>query len=582
MPMNRTDINNVLEPLQTDIEKIEDTSTQKVLGGLLNLIEQLATENEELKEENQTLKDENNRLKGEQGKPDIKGKNNKSNSSNISSEEERNNPNSKDNSDKEDEDIPSKKRKRKRSGKLSRISIDREEICPVNRSELPTDAIFKDYDDVVIQDIKIETDNVKYRREVYYSPSEKKSYRGKLPEGVEGRGEYGIGIRSLIPLFKSECNMTEPCLLDFFENFGIIISKTYISTQWTTGYLNFHDEKDAIVQAGLASTIYQQMDDTGARVNGENYYTHILCNPYYSAFFTRPRKDRLTILKILNHNASLMYLYNETTQQFLKGEFELSERLCQALDNHFKGQKLCNEREFEGHLDQITEAKIGPIIRKRIKESFAMAAYWQQNDIPVIKILMSDDAPQFKKITKEQILCWIHDGRHYKKLSPFVKQHQDELDAFLEKYWDFYHQLKDYKESPSFIAFFVLNKEFDDLFTSQTDYEYLNERIKKTFAKKKELLLVLKYPELPLHNNASELAARVQVRHRDVSFQTKSEAGTKIKDTFMTLSETAKKLGVRAYDYIHDRVSGRYKLPSLATIIENKSQIKRNLVSGIP
>jgi hypothetical protein len=582
MPMNRTDINNVLEPLQTDIEKIEDTSTQKVLGGLLNLIEQLSTENEELKEENQTLKDENNRLKGEQGKPDIKGKNNKSNSSNISSEEERNNPNSKDNSDQEDEDIPSKKRKRERSSKLSRISIDREEICPVNRSELPTDAIFKDYDDVVIQDIKIETDNVKYRREVYYSPSEKKSYRGKLPEGVEGRGEYGIGIRSLIPLFKSECNMTEPCLLDFFENFGIIISKTYISTQWTTGYLNFHDEKDAIVQAGLASTIYQQMDDTGARVNGENYYTHILCNPYYSAFFTRPRKDRLTILKILNHNASLMYLYNETTQQFLKGEFELSERLCQALDNHFKGQKLCNEREFEGHLDQIREAKIGPTIRKRIKESFAMAAYWQQNDIPVIKILMSDDAPQFKKITKEQILCWIHDGRHYKKLSPFVKQHQDELDAFLEKYWDFYHQLKDYKESPSFIAFFVLNKEFDDLFTSQTDYEYLNERIKKTFAKKKELLLVLKYPELPLHNNASELAARVQVRHRDVSFQTKSEAGTKIKDTFMTLSETAKKLGVRAYDYIHDRVSGRYKLPSLATIIENKSQIKRNLVSGIP
>jgi hypothetical protein len=580
--MNRTDINNVLEPLQTDIEKIEDTSTQKVLGGLLNLIEQLATENEELKEENQTLKDENNRLKGEQGKPDIRGKNNKSNSSNISSEEERNNPNSKDSSDQEDEDIPSKKRKRKRSGKLSRISIDREEICPVNRSELPTDAIFKDYDDVVIQDIKIETDNVKYRREVYYSPSEKKSYRGKLPEGVEGRGEYGIGIRSLIPLFKSECNMTEPCLLDFFENFGIIISKTYISTQWTTGYLNFHDEKDAIVQAGLASTIYQQMDDTGARVNGENYYTHILCNPYYSAFFTRPRKDRLTILKILNHNASLMYLYNETTQQFLKGEFELSERLCQALDNHFKGQKLCNEREFEGHLDQITEAKIGPTIRKRIKESFAMAAYWQQNDIPVIKILMSDDAPQFKKITKEQILCWIHDGRHYKKLSPFVKQHQDELDAFLEKYWDFYHQLKDYKESPSFIAFFVLNKEFDDLFTSQTDYEYLNERIKKTFAKKKELLLVLKYPDLPLHNNASELAARVQVRHRDVSFQTKSEAGTKIKDTFMTLSETAKKLGVRAYDYIHDRVSGCYKLPSLATIIENKSQIKRNSVSGIP
>lgn len=580
--MNRTDINKVLEPLQTDLKKVEDSSTQKMLSGLLNLIEQLATENEALKEENQKLKDENNRLKGEQGKPDIKGKNNKNNSSDISSEEERHPTNNKSDSDKEEEDLPPKKRKRKRDRKLPRISIDREEICPVNLSELPDDAIFKDYEDVVIQDIKIETDNVKYRREVYYSPSKKKSYRGKLPEGIEGHGEYGIGVRSLIPLLKSECNMTEPCLLDFFENFGIIISKTYISTQWTTGYVNFHDEKKALVEAGLASTIYQQMDDTGARVNGENYYTHILCNPYYSAFFTKPRKDRLTVLEILNNDAPPMYLYNETTQQFLKEEFKLSEKLCQALDLHFKGQAPCNEIEFDHHLDQITRAKIGPTIRKRVKESFAMAAYWHQNDVPVIKILMSDDAPQFKKITEKQILCWIHDGRHYKKLSPFVKQHQEELDAFLEKYWAFYHKLKDYKESPSFIKFFSLNKEFDDLFTSQTDYEQLNERIKKTFAKKKELLLVLKYPYLPLHNNASELAARVQVRHRDVSLQTKSEAGTKIKDTFMTLSETAKKLGVRAYDYIHDRVSGRYKLPSLATIIENKTQINGSSVSGIP
>jgi len=166
IPMNRTDIDKVLKPLQTDIETIGNPSIQKVLARLLNLIEQLATENEELRKENQKLKDENNRLKGEQGKPNIKGKNNKSTSGDISSEEERNKDKDNSDSDEEDEDIPPKKRKRKRSRKLPRISIDREKICPVNASELPADAIFKDYDDVVIQDIKIETDNVKYRREV--------------------------------------------------------------------------------------------------------------------------------------------------------------------------------------------------------------------------------------------------------------------------------------------------------------------------------------------------------------------------------------------------------------------------------
>ena len=95
--------------------------------------------------------------------------------------------------------------------------------------------------------------------------------------------------------------------------------------------------------------------------------------------------------------------------------------------------------------------------------------------------------------------------------------------------------------------------------------------IAKTYAKRKELLLVLKYPELPLHNNASELSARVQARARDVSLHTMSENGTKIKDTFMTVSQTAKKLKVRTYDYIRDRVSGEFKLPSLAQLIEEKS-----------
>jgi hypothetical protein len=41
------------------------------------------------------------------------------------------------------------------------------------------------------------------------------------------------------------------------------------------------------------------MDDTSARVNGKNYYAHILCNEFYTAYFTRQNKDRMTILEIL-------------------------------------------------------------------------------------------------------------------------------------------------------------------------------------------------------------------------------------------------------------------------------------------
>jgi hypothetical protein len=30
-------------------------------------------------------------------------------------------------------------------------------------------------------------------------------------------------------------------------------------------------------------------------------------------------------------------------------------------------------------------------------------------------LLLADDAPQFKKITAELALCWIHEGRHYNR-----------------------------------------------------------------------------------------------------------------------------------------------------------------------
>ncbi|WP_157487482.1 hypothetical protein [Desulfosarcina sp. BuS5] len=40
---------------------------------------------------------------------------------------------------------------------------------------------------------------------------------------------------------------------------------------------------------------------------------------------------------------------------------------------------------------------------------------------------MSDDAPQFKKLTEGHALCWIHEGRHYHRLSPLVPFNVDEL-----------------------------------------------------------------------------------------------------------------------------------------------------------
>jgi hypothetical protein len=555
--LNKNAIQNIIADLHSETASLSDPKTKAIFNGLLNLVDRLYSENESLGEENQQLKDEVNRLKGEQGKPTIKAN---TQQSDHSSEQERQGG--------DDSNKDAKKKKRQRKPKLGNVKIDREQTCPIDNSILPEDAQFKGYSDIVIQDIKIITDNVKYRREMYYSPSENKTYLGELPFDVAGKGEYGVGVRSLIPLLKSECHLSERCILEFFQNFGIEVSSAYISNQWTKGYTDFHQEKADIFEAGLFSTPYQQIDDTGARVKGQNHYTQIICNPFYSAYFTTQRKDRLTVLDVLRNSAPREFLYNAEAIR-LFDRFKLAKKIRWAVDQQLEKDTCYDEKTMTSLLDMI---KLGPQQRTRIMEACAIAAYREQKVKPVIKILMCDDAPQFKLLTEEITLCWIHDGRHYKKLNPVVPLHETLRDEFLTEYWLYYHQLLAYKEVPDPKRAGELAQQFDTLFATRTGYQQLDERIAKTDAKRKELLLVLKYPELPLHNNASELGARVQARARDISLHTMSEDGTKIKDTFMTISQTAKKLGVRTYDYIRDRVSGELKLPSLAQLIREKSQ----------
>jgi len=169
-------------------------------------------------------------------------------------------------------------------------------------------------------------------------------------------------------------------------------------------------------------------------------------------------------------------------------------------------------------------------------------------------------------------LCWIHAGRHYEKLSPIVDRHAKSLDDFRDRYWAYYASLQDYRAGPTKELAKKLRLEFDELFSTRTGYAALDERIAKTAAQKDELLTVLTVPEVPLHNNASELGARVSARRRDVSLHSRSERGVRAMDIFTTLVQTSKKLGISAFAYLRDRLSGAFEMPSLAQAIQIAAQ----------
>ena len=625
--MKPEEITKVLESIQPEINKIEEPHIKGIVSVLLNLIEMLSSDIARLKEENQALKDENNRLKGEQGKPEIKPTIKKDGP--ISSEQERKEAEKLENEilnqegyklDKSSleklkeqrlpvellerlECLDGKKyssetaflfaieseigkelteryrdllikyaryKRRNRKSKVPEIKIDREVRCPVDAGELPQDAEFKGYEEKVVQDLLIKTDNVKFQRELYYSPSQNKTYIGAVPNGYEG--EYGPHINSHIVSMKYVNNMSIPKIKEFFNNFGILISRSYISERLTKQeHMDvFHHEKSKMYESSLEVSSYQQIDDTGSRVDGQNYYTHVVCNPLCTVFFTTERKDRLTVLDVLRNFESRSFLFNEETFSVLE-QLKIPKRLFAVL-HEVAPEKVLTEEEMQRLLDEVfPDPSKGKLHRTRIMEAATIASYHSEMGRPIVKLLVCDDAPQFKLLTDEMSLCWVHDGRHYKRLSPVVPLHRDELTGFRQRYWNYYRKLFRYKHNPTVEEVKKLSSEFDTLFSTKTGYKELDERIKKSKAKKAELLTVLKHPEVPLHNNLSENGARIQKRREDVSLHTKSKEGTRAKDTMMSIVETCKKLGVSAYHFIYDRVSQAFELPSLADVIKKKS-----------
>lgn len=533
---------------KVDLAGIQDERARECVGLLLNLIESLTADLRKAQAENLYLRERLNRRKGGGGKPD-RSKDSSAPAS-QSSEKER--------------AEPSETNQRTKRSKLDRVRIDREEVLKVDRTSLPPDAEFKGYEEVVVQELRFVTDNVKFRKEKYYAASTGRTYLAPLPAGY--RGEFGPNLKSLCLLFSHLCNMTEPKIADLLDNMGIVISSGQISAWLTGAYPELQEEKRDIVEAGLKSSAWQHMDDTGTRVDGVNQHCQIICNPLYGAYFTTARKDRQTIIDVLRNGRERVFRLNEEALGLMP-QFGVSQRVLEQVRQLPFHQDWRQEDLQRRLTEQIPDLVSGA--RRRIMEAAALAAYHAESGH--VRLLVCDDAKQFKLVADELALCWIHDGRHYQSMEPCVPQHREWLEAFRKRYWDFYKQLRAYQQAPTQERSAQLREQFDELFSTVTGYDVLDQRIAKTKADKTYLLMVLEHPEIPLHNNPAELDARLRVRKRVVSYGPRSAEGAQTWDAMETLLSTARKLGVNFFQYIRDRVSGARQMTSLAKLIKQRA-----------
>lgn len=548
---------------QFDPSQIEDEALRQQFIVLVNWLEKALTENRQLKEEIAALKDELTRLKGGQGRPPLTGSKSKAKNDDPLAEFKNRKPPT--------IASPHKDRSRKDT-KNAKLVIDRVETLGLDKASLPPDAVFKGYAEVVVQDVKFEATTILFRKAKYYSAEQSMAYTAPLPAGYSG--QFGPGVRAWVLHLYYAANLSEPKLLEFLHTIGLKVSAGQLS-HWLIHDLEvFHQEKAEVVRAGLESTPYQHLDSTATGLFAQSYQCHILCNPLYTAYTTLSGKDRYSLLKVLLGDQPLRYrLTSRVLEQLAEAGVASKTRTTLAtlpLDQDFCEAEL--DRQLAQHLPQLKTSRA-----KLLKELMALASYQCRQDYPRVQLLLTDDAPQFEGLTLERALCWLHEIRHYKKLHPQTGYARKRYAEFVDKFWKLYKQILLYRDGPSPQEAERLHKRFDTLFQTPTGYSELDARKQVTWAKKTQLLAVLSHPELPLHNNPAELGARQRVRKRDVSLQACRATGLRAWDTFQSLVESAKKLGVNSYAYFYDRISGNYALPSLAQLIREKgAELKLN------
>jgi hypothetical protein len=436
---------------------------------------------------------------------------------------------------------------------------------PLRLDGLPDGTKFLGYQDFTVQDLKIEPHNTRYRRGRYQLP-DGTIRTAPLPKDVTSH--FGPTLRQHVLYQHFHNHVTQPLLHEELQELGVDISAGQVNRLLTEGHEAFHQEKDSLLPAAREVSTYLQTDDTSARHRGKGGHTLHIGNDLFASFFTTDTKSRVNFLKILlePHPG---YLFNGDALFYLEC-FEVPQKLLAQLqpDTSDTGWIYEDDKSWE---EQLDDWKIESVEQRRLLSEGALWANLLAQDLYSDLVLISDDAPQFKLLAFLHALCWVHMERHVARLIPLTDDqraaHEDVRDAI----WSYYQRLKAYRQSPTPQWRGRLENDFDRLFSKATGWMELDEELQKIHGKKSELLLVLDHPEIPLHNNLSENDIRQYVKKRKISAGTRSDAGRRCRDTFLSLKTTCRKLGVTFWRYLQDRIGNLRDIPLLADLIRQKA-----------
>jgi hypothetical protein len=511
---------------------------------------------EALQSDMQALRDEVARLKGHKEKPKIK----------PSKMED-----GKDDKDDKDDKRPngkskSKNTKRAGSNKAKKKIEIHNSPKPLRPDNLPEGSKLKDIKTYLVQGMIIQPYNTEYRLERWVTP-DGKYITAKLPEGIQGT-HFDPILTSFILYQYYHCMVTQPLLIEQLRDLGIQISEGQLSNMLIESKGVYHDEKNAILEAGLKLSPYINVDDTGARHDGKNGYCTHIGNELFAWFESTNSKSRLNFLGLLRRDFS-DYVLNVEALEYLEASV-FPQKLFASIQHNIETRNpmFSNTEELEQYLLKLGITKPRHI---KIATEAALLGSVIHHGLSDELVIVSDDAGQFNILNHS--LCWVHAERLIHKLVTMSEAEEKILKEVRSQIWDLYANLKKYKKAANTDFKIELKEQFQDIVNTKTGFDTLDAALKRMGNNQDELLLVLDRPDIPLHNNLSESDIREYVKRRKISGSTRSVEGRKCRDTFAALKKTSRKLGVSFWGYIRDRVGKTFKIPPLSEIMQQRAAI---------
>lgn len=430
----------------------------------------------------------------------------------------------------------------------------------IQPDSLPKGSRFLGYEDFTVQDLLIQPQHTRYRLARYRTPQGEMRI-GVLPKEVQG-SHFGITLKAFILYQYVHQRVTQPLILQQLSEFGIDISSGQISRILIEDKEDFHTEKEELLTAGINNSRYIQVDDTGSRHDGKNGYCTHIGNQDFAWFSSTHCKSRINFLGLLR-GAAVDYTINPKAIDYLRREGLPKEPLARIEQN--MGCVFDDEVAWEDHLRRL---KITRQRHIRLATEGALLGTLFANGFPLDLVIISDDAGQFNVLL--HALCWVHADRVFKRILPLNESHAKELDWVHSQIWEIYSDLKQYKRKQDPDLKMGIQAHFDELCRTRTSFVTLNRALDRLARNKKELLLVLERPDIPLHNNLSEGDIREYVIKRKISGSTRSENGRRCRDTFASFKKTCKKQKIPFWEFICDRLRRQHLVPYLPDLLSGK------------